>query len=350
MALSVTYSLTLVGMFQWGVRQIAYLEHQMVSVERVLEYSNLPPEPSLESSGGHRPPDDWPDSGVIQANGVCLRYSPEGPLILKHLTFSIKSKEKVGIVGRTGAGKSSIITCMYRLAESTGHMSIDDVHIFDLGLRDLRKVISIVPQDPVLFVGTLRRNLDPFQHHPDEQLWKALEDAQLKSAVEALPLGLDTVVSEGGNNFSVGQRQLVCLARAILCQNRILLVDEATANVDPQTDQLIQSTIREKFRECTVLTIAHRLDTIIDSDRIMVLSEGRIVDFEAPHLLLQRGSGVFYDMVQNTGKAMAELLARKAEDAFTRRPRADSRELLAGEDTVMEIWLVPSENDEMDPR
>ena len=349
-ALSVTYALTLVGMFQWGVRQIAYLENQMISVERVLEYCNLPPESSLESVGGHRPPDDWPDSGVIQANGVCLRYSPEGPLILKHLTFSIKSKEKVGIVGRTGAGKSSIITCMYRLAESTGHMSIDDVHIFDLRLRDLRKVISIVPQDPVLFVGTLRRNLDPFQHHSDEQLWKVLEDAQLKSAVKALPLGLDTEVSEGGNNFSVGQRQLVCLARAILCQNRILLVDEATANVDPKTDQLIQSTIREKFCECTVLTIAHRLDTIIDSDRIMVLSEGRIVDFEAPHLLLQRGSGVFYDMVQNTGKAMAELLARKAEDAFTRRPRGDSRDMLTEENTVMEIWLVPSEKDEMDPR
>ncbi|XP_076435453.1 ATP-binding cassette sub-family C member 4-like isoform X2 [Babylonia areolata] len=323
--LSITYSMTLMGMFQWGVRQSAEVENQMISVERVLEYSQLPTEANLDSEEKRRPPNAWPSGGSIQATNVCLRYFPSAPLVLKGLTFRIREKEKVGIVGRTGAGKSSLITCLFRLVEPQGHLTIDGVDILSLGLHDLRKTISIIPQDPVLFTGTLRRNLDPFGYHGDQQLWKALSEVQLKSAVEDLPAGLETSVSEGGVNFSVGQRQLICLARAILRRNRILLIDEATANVDPKTDELIQETIRDKFRECTVLTIAHRLHTIMDSDRVMVLSEGQIMEFEAPHLLLQRGSGLLYDMVQQTGKADAEYLAGIAAEAYRQQRGEESR-------------------------
>ncbi|KAJ8012696.1 hypothetical protein DPEC_G00045570 [Dallia pectoralis] len=174
-------------------------------------------------------------------------------------------------------------------------------------------------QDPVLFTGTMRKNLDPFSQHTDEDLWNALGEVlgevQLKTVVEELPGRLEMVLAEAGSNFSVGQRQLVCLARAILRQNRILIIDEATANVDPRTDGLIQQTIREKFRECTVLTIAHRLNTIIDCDRILVLDAGRIQEYDQPHALLQNPDGAFYQMVQQTGTAEAASLANAAKRA-----------------------------------
>ncbi|XP_076453870.1 ATP-binding cassette sub-family C member 4-like isoform X2 [Babylonia areolata] len=323
--LSVTYAMTLMGMFQWGVRQSAEVENQMVSVERVLEYSRLPSEASLESSGKDVPPPDWPQRGSVRADNLCLQYSPEGPLVLKNISFCIDAREKVGIVGRTGAGKSSLITALFRLVEPSGVLTIDRVDVRDLGLHDLRKCISIIPQDPVLFTGSLRRNLDPFVRHSDHQLWKVLAEVQLKSVVEDLPSGLETSVSEGGVNFSVGQRQLICLARAILRQNRILVIDEATANVDPKTDEMIQQTIHDKFRDCTVLTIAHRLHTIMESDRVLVLSEGRIVEFDAPHRLLQDTSGMFHSMVRQTGKAEAENLASIAAHAYSSRlPKTDS--------------------------
>ncbi|KAK3605631.1 hypothetical protein CHS0354_027297 [Potamilus streckersoni] len=315
--LSMTYAMTLMGMFQWGVRQSAEVENQMVSVERVLDYSNLPSEAPLESIDSKKPPPDWPAVGVITGKGAALRYGDDKPLVLKDLNFVINGKEKIGIVGRTGAGKSSLITMLFRLVEPcNGELFIDGINILEMGLHDLRNKISIIPQDPVLFTGTLRRNLDPFSNHQDIALWNALEEVQLKDAIEELPHGLETEVSEGGINFSVGQRQLICLARAILRQNKILMIDEATANVDPRTDQLIQKTIREKFHNCTVLTIAHRLNTIMDSDRVLVLDEGRIVEFDHPHLLLLNPDGIFYKMVQQTGKSEKEHLQEIAKSTF----------------------------------
>lgn len=315
--LALSYSVTLMGMFQWGVRQSAEVENMMTSVERVVEYTELESEAPWETQ--KRPPPDWPSKGLVTFDRVSFSYSSDGPLVLQNLKAMFQPKEKVGIVGRTGAGKSSLVSALFRLAEPQGKIYIDGVVTSEIGLHDLRQRMSIIPQDPVLFTGAMRKNLDPFNQHTDEDLWKALEEVQLKSVVEELPGKLETVLAESGSNFSVGQRQLVCLARAILRKNRILVIDEATANVDPRTDELIQKTIREKFSECTVLTIAHRLNTIIDSDRILVLDAGKIDAYAEPYTLLQDPGGIFYKMVQQTGKQEAAALLKAAKQAYNSR-------------------------------
>ncbi|XP_037656316.1 multidrug resistance-associated protein 4 isoform X3 [Choloepus didactylus] len=319
--LALSYALTLMGMFQWCVRQSAEVENMMISVERVIEYTNLEKEAPWECQ--KRPPPAWPHEGVIVFDNVNFTYSLDGPLVLKHLTALIKSREKVGIVGRTGAGKSSLISALFRLSEPEGKIWIDKILTTEIGLHDLRKKMSIIPQEPVLFTGTMRKNLDPFNEHTDEELWNALKEVQLKETVEDLPGKMDTELAESGSNFSVGQRQLVCLARAILRKNRILIIDEATANVDPRTDELIQKKIREKFAQCTVLTIAHRLNTIIDSDKIMVLDSGRLKEYDEPYVLLQNRDSLFHKMVQQLGKAEAAALTETAKQVYFKRNYPD---------------------------
>ncbi|XP_011138927.1 probable multidrug resistance-associated protein lethal(2)03659 isoform X1 [Harpegnathos saltator] len=311
--LAITQSIGLTGMFQWGMRQSAELENQMTSVERVLEYSKINSEPPLESAPDKKPKEDWPQKGKVEFKGVWLRYAPLEPPVLKNLNFVIHPHEKVGIVGRTGAGKSSLISALFRLADVEGPIEIDGIDTSTIGLHDLRCKISIIPQEPFLFSGTLRRNLDPFDTYPDDVLWRALEEVELKE------MGLEAHVNEGGSNLSVGQRQLVCLARSIVRNNPILVLDEATANVDPRTDELIQRTIRRKFENCTVLTIAHRLNTVMDSDRILVMDAGSAVEFDHPHLLLQKETGYLKSMVNETGKAMAEALAGVASSSYRNR-------------------------------
>lgn len=308
-------SLILIGMFQYGVRLTAEFETQMVSTERVLEYGRLEQEADFRIEG--RPLSvDWPEKGVITFNHVSLRYSRDLPPVLKDISFKINSGERIGIVGRTGAGKSSLISVLFRLVEPDGVIKIDGIDTKSLGLHELREKISIIPQDPTLFSGTIRKNLDPFGIYPDDKLWEALKSANLDTTVNSMSNKLDSIVTEGGGNLSVGQRQLLCLSRALLKNNRILVLDEATANVDHETDEIIQKTIKNGFTNCTILTVAHRLNTIIDMDRILVLDAGQVIEFDIPHLLLQNPKGHFHSMVQQTGKEFESMLHKMAESAF----------------------------------
>ncbi|XP_055678762.1 ATP-binding cassette sub-family C member 4-like [Lutzomyia longipalpis] len=322
--LAITQVVNLIGTCMWGMQQTAELENQMISVERVIQYSKLPSEPSLETEPKNKPIKEWPSEGVVEFKDLSLKYSDDGETILKDLNFSIKAGEKIGIVGRTGAGKSSMIQALFRLAPIEGKIEIDGIDTQILGLHDLRSKISIIPQDPILFSGSLRSNLDPFGERKDAEIWNALEGVELKEVVAGLAGGIDSKMGDGGSNFSMGQRQLVCLARAILRDNRILVLDEATANVDPETDRLIQTTIRTRFAHCTVLTIAHRLHTVMDSDRVLVVDAGRVVEFGAPHELLKNEEGHLRSLVDQTGAATANLLAQVAEEAFLKGQKEKS--------------------------
>ncbi|XP_076650867.1 ATP-binding cassette sub-family C member 4 isoform X2 [Halictus rubicundus] len=314
--LAISQVLILCGMLQHGMRQTAETIAQMTSVERILQFTQLDKEGPFDSEPNKKPSAQWPSKGEIQFDHLYLRYDKSSPSVLKDLNILIKSGEKVGIVGRTGAGKTSLISALFRLAQLEGRICIDDLDTNQIGLHDLRKKISIIPQEPILFSATLRDNLDPFHNYDDASLWAALEDVELKSSVESL----DYVVEQGGTNFSVGQRQLLCLARAILRNNKILLLDEATANVDPTTDALIQTTIRQNFKHCTVLTIAHRLNTIMDSDKVLVMDHGQVAEFDHPHILLQNARGHFTSMLKETGKLMFEQLSKVAEKAYKDYP------------------------------
>ncbi|XP_061402316.1 probable multidrug resistance-associated protein lethal(2)03659 [Musca vetustissima] len=316
--LAITQAMGLTSMVQWGMKQSAEMENTMTSVERVAEYETIESEGDLESEPSKKPPKSWPEEGKIAFDNLSLRYAPDpkSEYVLKSLNFIIQPFEKVGIVGRTGAGKSSLINALFRLSFNDGAVVIDRRDTQDMGLHDLRSKISIIPQEPVLFSGTMRYNLDPFDEYSDAKLWEALGEVKLKDVVAEMPNGLHAKISEGGTNFSVGQRQLVCLARAILRENRILVMDEATANVDPQTDALIQTTIRHKFQDCTVLTIAHRLHTVMDSDKVLVMDAGRAVEFGSPYeLLTQSKVGIFLGMVKQTGQATFENLFKVAQKA-----------------------------------
>ncbi|XP_070696945.1 ATP-binding cassette sub-family C member 2 [Pempheris klunzingeri] len=297
--LSISYALNVTQTLNWLVRMSSELETNIVAVERVSEYSELDNEAKWVTDS--RPPEKWPMEGRLQFQNYKVRYRPGLDLVLHGITCDIGSTEKIGIVGRTGAGKSSLTNCLFRIIEAAeGRILIDGVDISRIGLHDLRNRLTIIPQDPVLFSGTLRMNLDPFDRFNDEDIWRVLELSHLKDYVAGLQEGLQHEVAEGGENLSVGQRQLLCLARALLRKSRILILDEATAAVDLETDDLIQNTIRKEFAHCTVLTIAHRLHSIMDSSRVMVLNAGKIVEFDSPSNLLEK-QGYFYAMAKDAG-------------------------------------------------
>nr|QWN59130.1 ATP-binding cassette C transporter [Rehmannia glutinosa] len=308
MGLLLSYALNITSLLTGVLRLASLAENSFNAVERVGTYIELPSEgPAIVED--NRPPPGWPSTGSIRFEDVVLRYRPELPPVLHGISFKISPSDKVGIVGRTGAGKSSMLNALFRIVElERGKILIDDCDISKFGLMDLRKVLGIIPQSPVLFSGTVRFNLDPFNEHNDADLWEALERAHLKDVIRRNSLGLDAEVSEAGENFSVGQRQLLSLSRALLRRSKILVLDEATAAVDVRTDALIQKTIREEFKSCTMLIIAHRLNTIIDCDRILLLDAGQVVEFDTPETLLQKEESAFSKMVQSTGAANAEYL------------------------------------------
>nr|XP_020137224.1 multidrug resistance-associated protein 1 isoform X3 [Microcebus murinus] len=300
--LSVSYSLQITTYLNWLVRMWSETEANIVAVERLKEYSETEKEAPWQIQETS-PPSTWPQAGRVEFRNYGLRYREDLDLVLKNINITINGGEKVGIVGRTGAGKSSLTLGLFRINESAeGEIVIDGVNIAKIGLHNLRAKITIIPQDPVLFSGSLRMNLDPFSQYSDEEVWTSLELAHLKGFVSSLPDKLDHECAEGGENLSIGQRQLVCLARALLRKTKILVLDEATAAVDLETDDLIQSTIRTQFEDCTVLTIAHRLNTIMDYTRVIVLDKGEIRECGAPSDLLQQ-RGLFYDMAKDAGLA-----------------------------------------------
>ncbi|XP_050405988.2 multidrug resistance-associated protein 1 [Patella vulgata] len=299
--LSVSYALQIAAAISWMVRQMSDLETNIVSVERVLEYSKIDSEAEL-TIPENQPRPDWPDQGCVSWFDYETRYRPGLDLVLKGINCDINGGEKIGIIGRTGAGKSSMFLTLFRLIEpSNGDIVIDGVHISKIGLHDLRSKLTILPQDPVLFSGSLRMNLDPFDEYSDYQIWTALAQSHLKPFVEGLPETIMYECGEGGCNLSVGQRQLVCLARTLLRRTKILVLDEATAAVDYETDSLIQQTIRTAFKDCTIITIAHRINTIMDYDRVAVMDEGKIIEFDSPTRLLDNNKSQFYSMAKEAG-------------------------------------------------
>ncbi|KAF9207493.1 hypothetical protein BGZ49_000308 [Haplosporangium sp. Z 27] len=333
--LALSYALSVTQDITWLVRSYCDLQNQLVAVERVDEYANKNPEAPDETDV--KLPENWPQAGHVEFKNYSARYREGLDLVIKDISFTVQPAEKIGICGRTGAGKSSLTLALFRIIEAAnshwakasdngadketdlskedirdlekidveedgGSIWIDGVDISTVGLNYLRQHLAIIPQEPTLFVGTLRENLDPFGELQDADLWEALERAHLKEHVSSLAGGLSFKVTQNGDNFSVGQRSLICLARALLRKTKILILDEATAAVDVQTDELIQKTIREEFKDRTILTIAHRIKTIMDSDKILVLDKGRVEEFESPQILLQRPESLFFKLAQQAGE------------------------------------------------
>jgi ATP-binding cassette subfamily C (CFTR/MRP) protein 4 len=322
--LLLAYVSQLLGLNQWAVRQSTEVENLMVAVERIIEYTRLPAEPAAHTDV--TPPEGWPQKGEVQITDLSLTYPVTNQKVLDGITVAIEPGSKVGIVGRTGAGKSSLLSALFRLVEPDPKdcVVIDGIPTSSLGLADLRTSIGIIPQEPFLFKGTLRFNIDPFNRFADDKIWQALEVVELKDKVARLPGKLDSAVMDQGGNWSVGERQLICVARAVLKNTRLIVMDEATANIDLHTDRLIQSAIRSTtglFASSTVLCIAHRLMTVTDFDKIMVLDAGRVVEFGTPFELLQKPDGWFKSMVHETGPDAEELLTKIATDKEMERLR-----------------------------
>ncbi|KAF9990004.1 hypothetical protein BGZ75_003992 [Mortierella antarctica] len=307
--LVLSYLARLASEMSWAVQCTSYVENNMNAAERLLYYANcLEHEPPAEIED-RKPSASWPSEGHISFQSVTMRYRDDLPLVLNNISFEIQAGHNIGVVGRTGAGKSSLIQALFRLVDlNAGCVVIDGIDTSSIGTADLRSKIAIIPQDPVLFHGTFRYNLDPLSRHTEQELWKVLETSDLKVFVQQQDGGLDGIVTAQGENLSVGQRQLMCLSRALLAKSKIVVLDEATASVDLATDSLIQKAIRVDFADSTVVTIAHRLNTVVDYHRILVMDQGQVAEFDTPRKLLRDPSSMFSKMVDETGPSNAALL------------------------------------------
>ncbi|KAK9073075.1 hypothetical protein SSX86_007397 [Deinandra increscens subsp. villosa] len=296
--LAVTYGINLNVQQASVIWNICNAENKMISVERVLQYSKLTSEAPLVIEDS-QPSNEWPENGTISFTNLQIRYAEHLPSVLKNITCTFPGKKKVGVVGRTGSGKSTLIQAIFRVIEPTqGFITIDGVDICKIGLHDLRSRLSIIPQDPAMFEGTVRGNLDPLNQYPDAEIWEALEKCQLRDIVRGKDGKLESSVVEGGENWSVGQRQLFCLGRVLLKKSSILVLDEATASIDSATDGILQKIITQEFKERTIVTIAHRIHTVIDSDLVLVLSDGKIAEYDTPARLLERENSFFSRLIK----------------------------------------------------
>ena len=312
--------LALFVFLQWCIRLFGEVREQLASVKQVSYYGNKVDQEPPSIIESNRPTKDWPQNGNIRFERVVLKYQDLGVAVLKGVSLNIRAKEKIGIVGRTGSGKSTLLISLLRIVDACeGKIVIDDIDISTIGLMDLRSKIAIIPQEPILFVGTIRENVDLFQRSTDEEVWKALDAVHLGDTIRKLEKKLESEVIENGKNFSVGQRQLFCIARAILSKTQILVLDEATAAIDLQTDKLIQNTLKNNFRDTTVLTIAHRLNTVMESDKILVMDAGRVVEFAPPVALLKLKDGHFTNLLKQTGHDSYDKLKQITEEYATKK-------------------------------
>jgi ABC-type multidrug transport system fused ATPase/permease subunit len=318
---ALTFALSYTDLIFYSLRNYVELELGMNSIERIVEYTTM----ETEDQSGADVPAIWPTEGRLEVEDLVVSYAKDLPPVLKNLTFTVEPRQRVGVVGRTGAGKSSLTLALFRFLEPRqGSIRIDGIDIGKIRVQDLRSRLAIIPQDPVLFSGTVRSNLDPFDEHGDDELKEALRRVHLTSDAPPTPdpsgsgsgtltpdrnaqnanvfESLASAVSEGGQNLSQGQRQLLCLARAIVSHPKMMVLDEATSAVDKTTDALIQRSIRDGFGDATLVVIAHRLSTIADFDRILVLDEGRIVEYDTPRALFEKKDGVFRGMVETSGE------------------------------------------------
>ncbi|KAK6096277.1 hypothetical protein MT418_004126 [Batrachochytrium dendrobatidis] len=308
--IALTYAIGLTGLINLLLMAFSQLDAEMNAVERLDVYGNDLPQEAPRSYDTDPASDSWPTKGAITIKNLEIRYESRPDFaVIKNLSLNIRPGEKIGVVGRTGSGKSTLMTTLFRIIEpSLGNIELDGIDISKLGLKTLRSRLQIIPQEPVLFTGTIRANLDVESKFEDASIWDVLERIGIKEYVTGLPEKLEAPVSENGENLSVGQRQLISLGRAILMQPIVLVMDEATASVDAEADKLIQQSIKTHFAHATVLSIAHRLNTIVDFDRVLVLQDGEMVEFDSPHILLGRSESLFSQLADATGAANAQLL------------------------------------------
>jgi len=323
--LCINYSLELSAFLKFGTKMTLEIQRGLASVERIVDYiQNTPAEPE---GGEPAPQGQWPTDGRIVVKNMSVRYRPELPTSLRNVSCVIEPRDKVGIVGRTGSGKSTFVSALWRLVEpkcgedgsGAEALIVDGIDLSTLEVHSLRSRLAIITQDPVMFNETVKYNLDPFQQHSDEAIREVVALVQLEEPIARLENGLDSPVGEAGANFSVGQRQLICLARAMLRRSKIVVLDEATASIDNDTDAILQSTIRRVFADATVLTIAHRLHTIMDSTKIMVFDQGELKEYDAPEALIAEETSLFSRLIADTGDAAEHLRTLAAEGAAARK-------------------------------